>query len=209
MNKFIWALLGLLVVSPGFVGCEKRADEESNVRDVKSVATASEAENIIKARLDADDQLKASDLSVEVNEEKGLATLSGTVASESLHAKAMELARSAQPELTIEDHIVVKPTEVSRQEYTEEMAKDEWRKAREFGEKVGNQIEDTWIHSKIVAKLVANSNTQERTIDVDVVNSNVTLRGTARKAAQKSEAEHLARETEGVKSVNNQIEVAA
>jgi len=209
MKYLIWPLLSVLVVSPGFVACEKRGEDQSIAPEGKSVASESAAEDLIKARLAGDDQLKAFNLRVEVDKEKRLATLSGTVTSESLRAKAIELARSAQPDLMIEDRIEVGSGEISRQDYTQDMAKEEWKKAEEFGEKVGDRIEDAWIHSKIVAKLIASSKTQERTIDVDVVNGKVTLRGTAQSAAQKSEAERVAKETEGVKNVNNQIKITA
>jgi osmotically-inducible protein OsmY len=209
MKYLIWPLLSVLVVSPGFVACEKRGEDQSIAPEVKSVASESAAEDLIKARLADDDQLKASNLRVEVDREKKLATLSGTLTSESLRTKAIELARSAQPELMIEDHIDVESREILRQDYTQDMAKEEWKKAKEFGEKVGNRIEDAWVHSKIVAKLIASSKTQARTIDVDVVNGKMTLRGTAQSAAQKSEAARVAKETEGVKNVDNQINIRA
>ncbi len=206
MKTFAWALVGVLAVSPAFLGCEKPDENQMRASEERSSANI---EHLIKARLDADEQLSAAHLSVDVDEQAKRATLSGTVPSESLRAKALELARSAQTDLTIDDRITVRPTDVSRQEFTEEMAKEEWRKAKEFGEKVGNRLEDAWIHSKIVAQLIASTKTQERTIDVDVVNSNVTLRGKVKDRAQKSEAERLARATEGVKRVDNQIDVAA
>lgn len=96
--------------------------------------------------------------------------------------------------------------EISRQESTSGTATEEWRRAKK--EPVGSQLKDAWIHGKIVAKLIASSKVQERTIDVDVVNSNVTLRGKVQNAAQKREAERVAKDTGGVNRVNNQIEVS-
>lgn len=209
MNKVIWAFLGILVVSPGFMGCEERSDDQLSRPERKSIASDLEAEKLIKERLDADDQLKAADVKIEVNSQKKLATLSGTVETEALHTKAIELARSVQPELTIEDRIDVNPNEASRGRYTRELAKEEWRKAEESGESVGDLLGDAWIHSKIVAKLIASSQTQQRKINVDVANGEVTLHGSVQYAAQKNEAERIAKDTEGVKRVNNQIEVAA
>lgn len=201
MTKLIRVMLGSLVVSSGFMGCERRTDNLSSVSDEKAVATAADVENRIKARLDADDQLKASNLSVKVNEVKRVATLSGTVASESLAAKAIKLAQSAENELMIEDHIVVTPSKVSRRESIENIAMQELPETKELRKKLGDRIEDAWIHGKIVAKLIASSKIQERAIDVDVVNNDLTVRGTLKNAAQKSETEQLAKETDGVKSV--------
>ncbi len=42
---------------------------------------------------------------------------------------------------------------------------------------------------------------------MDVNNKVVTLRGTVETAEQKTEAEQIAKNTEGVKSVNNQLKV--
>jgi len=49
--------------------------------------------------------------------------------------------------------------------------------------------------------------TPERKINMDVKNNVVTLRGMVETAEQKTEAEQIAKSTEGVKSVNNQLKV--
>ena len=73
---------------------------------------------------------------------------------------------------------------------------------------VGDTLDDAWIHTKIVAKLIANSKTPERKINVDVVKNVVTLRGTVDTAEEKTAAEKVAKDTDGVKSVVNQLKVA-
>ncbi|MGE0684991.1 MAG: BON domain-containing protein, partial [Candidatus Binatia bacterium] len=99
--------------------------------------------------------------------------------------------------------------EVSRKDYTPQMAKEEWTKAKQLGEKVGNRLDDAWIHGKIVAKLVATAKASAPTVSVDVDNNVVTLRGTVQDAEQKTEAERIAKETDGVKRVDNQVKVSA
>jgi osmotically-inducible protein OsmY len=69
------------------------------------------------------------------------------------------------------------PREISRAEYTEELARGEREKAKGYGEKIGDTLDDAWIHTKIVAKLIGDTTTPERKINVDVVNNMVTLRG--------------------------------
>jgi len=169
--------------------------------------TDSELENNIKAKLNADPQLKAADLGVSANADKKEVTLSGTVGSQALRTKAVDLAKSAHAGLIITDKIDVKPRELSRAEYTEEYAREERTKAKDYGEKIGDTLDDAWIHSKIVAKLITDLKTPERKINVDVVNNVVTLRGTVDTAEQKAEAGRIAKETDGVKSVNNQLKV--
>ena len=92
--------------------------------------------------------------------------------------------------------------------YTEEQARQERERAKANKETIGETLDDAWIHTKIVAKLIGNTTTPERKINVDVVNGVVTLRGTVDTAAARTEAEQTAKETEGVKKVNNQLKVA-
>jgi len=103
----------------------------------------------------------------------------------------------------------ITPTpDTSRSGYTEKQAAEERERAKQSKETIGDTLDDAWIHTKIVAKLIANSSTPERNINVDVVNNVVTLRGTVDTAEAKAEAEKVAKETDGVKSVTNQLKVA-
>jgi osmotically-inducible protein OsmY len=134
-------------------------------------------------------------------------TLSGTVASQELRTRAVNLAKSAHAGLIVTDKIDVKPGELSRADYTEEMAREARTKAKGYGDTIGDTLDDAWIHTKIVAKLIGDADTPERKINVDVVNNVVTLRGTVETAEQKAEAERIAKETEGVTSVKNQLKL--
>ncbi len=98
--------------------------------------------------------------------------------------------------------------ENSRGSYTEKQAQEERERAKASKETIGDTLDDAWIHTKIVAKLLTNSTTPERKINVDVVNNVVTLRGTVDTAEEKTAAEKVAKDTDGVKSVVNQLKVA-
>src|SRR5262249_180339 len=111
------------------------------------------------------------------------------------------------PGLTVEDRIDVKPAETARADYTREMAREEVNKARTQKESVGDSLDDAWIHSKIVAKLITDSKTPESKINVDVDHNGVTLRGTVDTIQAKQEAERVAKDTDGVKRVNNMLKV--
>jgi hypothetical protein len=93
--------------------------------------------------------------------------------------------------------------------YTEEQAREEREKAKTNKETIGQSLEDAWIHTKIVAKLIGNSQTPERKINVDVVDAAVTLRGEVDTAEAKAEAERVAKDTDGVKKVTNALKVVA
>src|SRR5574341_2432079 len=100
--------------------------------------TDSEMANKIKATLDSDAQIKVADLRVNADAEKNEATISGTVETQALRNRAVALAKETISGLILTDKIVVKPRELTREEYTEEFARGEREKAREIGEKIGD-----------------------------------------------------------------------
>jgi osmotically-inducible protein OsmY len=69
----------------------------------------SDLENAVKAKLSADEQLKAAKLDVDANASKNEVTISGTVQSQDHRNKAVELAKSAHSGVTVNDKIDVKP----------------------------------------------------------------------------------------------------
>ena len=157
-------------------------------------------------------------ISVSANADKNEITLSGTVQTEQSRTRVVALAKSAGPGLIVVDKIDVKPNEgeasraeppreMSRAEYTQEMARTAREKAKAAGQSIGDSVDDAWIHAKISAKLLTNSATPGRKIDVDVVNNVVTLRGEVESATAKEEAGRVAKETDGVKRVNNLLKV--
>lgn len=100
------------------------------------------------------------------------------------------------------------PAPMATPKYSEEQAREERARAKENKETVGQSLDDAWIHTKIVAKLIGDSQTPERKINVDVVNGEVTLRGTVDTNQAKAEAERVAKETDGVKKVTSQLKVS-
>jgi osmotically-inducible protein OsmY len=70
---------------------------------------ALELERTIRAKFANDEILKRTDLDVIVQADKNEATLSGTVSSEQLRDQAIQLARSAQSGLTVNDKIAIGP----------------------------------------------------------------------------------------------------
>lgn len=95
---------------------------------------------------------------------------------------------------------------ISREEYDKNRA-DYERDKRES--KIGSGANDSWIWFKTRAALLTTAGIRESTINVDVDNNVVTLRGTVETAAEKTKAEQVAKGIEGVTKVNNQLKVAA
>lgn len=95
---------------------------------------------------------------------------------------------------------------VSRADYDKNKADYEKDKGSST---IGSGINDSWLWFKTRAALLTTSDLRESTINVDVVNDVVTLKGSVANAAQKTKAEQVAKGIEGVKSVKNELKVAA
>ncbi len=199
----------LIVLTLGMAACDNATTDSTTSGAGQPKISDADLRTAIKTKLDSDTQLKAADIGVSAEGESNSATLSGTVETQALRTCAVELARSARYGLIITDKIDVKPRELTRADYTDELARETRERASRYGEKVGNSLDDAWIHTKIVSKLIGNPDTPERKINVDVVNNVVTLRGTVDSNEQKIEAESVAKQTEGVKSVKNLLKVKA
>ncbi len=97
---------------------------------------------------------------------------------------------------------------ITRAEYDKD--KDRYsREAKEAGNTIGQGANDGWLWTKTRAALLTTDDLRESTINVDVENDVVTLKGSVANAAQKAKAETVAKGIEGVKSVKNQLTVAA
>jgi len=136
-------------------------------------------------------------------------TLSGAVPTEGLRFRAVDAARAAHPGVMVTDKIDVKPGDVERSAYTEDMAKDARARAIESKETIGDSLDDAWIHTKVRSKLLGEGEFPGGSVNVDVSNNVVTLRGTVGTRDERAKAEQIAKDTEGVKSVRNRLTVKA
>lgn len=96
-------------------------------------------------------------------------------------------------------------TNITREEYDKNRAEYEKEKGSST---IGSGVNDSWLWFKTRAALLTTSDLRESTINVDVVNDVITLRGTVATAAQKAKAEQVANGIEGKKSVKNELKVA-
>jgi osmotically-inducible protein OsmY len=194
--------IGLLLAN----GCGQSETEKSTAPEALPL-TDSDLESNIKARLDSDEAIRSANLDVDAHANENRATIAGTVSSEALRTRAVDLAHSANPGLTLDVKIDVRPPDVARKEWTEEHSRTAGRMAKDAGDSVSDTLDDTWIHTKIVGKLIGSSAVPERKINIDVDKKVVTLRGTVSTQAEKAEAGRIAQETEGVVRVVNQLKV--
>ena len=80
--------------------------------------------------------------------------------------------------------------------------------AKNAGDTIGSNLEDGWIHFKVRGALFAVDDLRDSTINVDVDNKVVTLRGSVANADQKAKAEKAAH-VDGASRVVNKLEVKA
>ena len=96
----------------------------------------------------------------------------------------------------------------TREEYEKSKAKYE-SEAKGTGSKIGTGLEDGWLWTKVRYELAAAEDLRDSTINVDVDNSVVTLRGTVATPAQKAKAVATAKAVTAVKSVKDELKVSA
>jgi len=74
-------------------------------------------------------------------------------------------------------------------------------------ESVGAYVDDATITTAVKAKMVDNKDVDAAAIKVETLNGTVMLSGFAKNETERQTAEHIARDTKGVKSVKNSITV--
>ena len=95
---------------------------------------------------------------------------------------------------------------ISREEY--EKNRSEYEKNKGANESFGQSVEDSWLWFKTKSALATTSDLRDSTINVDVANGVITLKGTVTNAAEKTKAKQVADGIEGKKSVVDQLKVA-
>jgi osmotically-inducible protein OsmY len=133
--------------------------------------------------------LRANDLKVSVH--NGKATLKGTVEESVSKDLAKQIALGVSGVKEVDNQIVIQPDYVPAKAST----------TRSFGE----VIDDAAITTEVKSKLVWSKHVSGLTTDVDTKAGKVTLIGSAESPAAKDLATHLALNTHGVVSVDNQL----
>ena len=122
MKTFVWLVPLLFGLNLVVASCDER-DRRPATETTPSASTPSpsastpsavkmsdsDLEKAVRAKLDADVALKEAKLDVDADADKNEVTLSGTVRSEEIRNKAVELAKTAHSGLTVNDKIDVKP----------------------------------------------------------------------------------------------------
>lgn len=169
----------LMVVTVVLAGCNSQAVDDT------AITTK------VKSKLATDSETSAMKISVDTK--NGVVTLSGTVDADTEKKKAEQLARNTDGVKQVANNIKVEPDSMGASNSGGDASKD-----------LGETMSDAAILAKVKAKLVADGITGT---DVDVANGAVVLKGQVEDAREKAKAEEIAKNTDGVREVKNQLSV--
>jgi hyperosmotically inducible protein len=219
-----FALPMMLAATVSFASAQEAAKSEARETKQEAKSAAATSGNAIKdswitlkvhSQFVPEDALKDSDIDVDTN--NGVVMLNGTVASEAGRARAIAIAKATDGVKNVMDHLrVAKPADSTvamrdagkdAADKTKEAAGTTGDKARETAGTTGKAISDGWIKSKIAAQYVTESSLDNSDIDIDVSQGAVALKGAVRTEAAKDRAESIAKATDGVKGVKNDLKV--
>jgi osmotically-inducible protein OsmY len=157
---------------------------------------------------------------IDVDVKNGVVTLQGTVPTEAARARALAVAKANDGVKNVVDQLKIAPAGADRMDRAadktaraadkaEDRAQRAGEKTAAAGRSAGRAIDDGWIKSKIYAQFLADWNTvlNDSDIDVDVDNNMVTLNGTVKSAEAKAKAVSIAKGTDGVKGVKDNLRV--
>ena len=165
-------------------------------------------------------RLSASTLkkyNVKVSVTNGIATLTGTVATEADRLKATQLA--TMPGISrVDNQLIVdlnapagtsgvKSTAKEGAEKTKDGAEKAVDKTKEGLSKTGEVITDSWITTRVHSKFVGEDLLKDSNISVDTKDHVVTLKGTVMSAAGRARAVEQAKDVEGVHRVIDQLTI--
>lgn len=137
----------------------------------------------VKAALIENDTTKARQINVDVN--RGVVQLNGFVDSETEKTTATRVARNVEGVKEVHNNL-----KVSAGERT-----------------AGNVVDDSVITARVKSALVGDSRTKARDINVTTNDGVVQLGGFVDSSDEKAAAAEVARAVQGVKSVDNQLDV--
>jgi hyperosmotically inducible protein len=144
-----------------------------------------------------EDVLEGSDIDVDTN--AAVVVLKGTVPSEAGRTRAIAIAKATDGVKSVTDQL-----RIGRPEgYVDSAAKA----TKEATGTAGRAITDGWIKSKIYAQYLTEDALNDSDFDIDVTKGAVVLNGAVKTDAGRARAEAIAKATDGVKSVKNNLKV--
>ena len=147
-----------------------------------------------------EDALEGSD--IDVDTDAGVVTLKGTVLTAAGKARAVAIAKATDGVKSVTDQLRVGPAEHARDAGAKAGAE-----AKETAGTAGRAVTDGWIKSKIYAQYLTEEALEDSDIDLDVTRGAVVLNGVVHSDAGRARAAEIAKATDGVASVKNNLKV--
>ena len=166
----------------------------------------------VKSKLAADDNVKA--YRIDVDTKSRVVTLNGQVDTARARVRAVELAKTTEGVTDVVDNLTVVAgvtppgglDDAALNRARDAAAKDSATTADTVGT-AGSAVGDAALTTKVKTKFLADTAISGLKIDVDTKNDVVTLSGTVPTAAEKRKAVEVAKATDGVKSVVDNLKV--
>ena len=140
-----------------------------------------------------EDVLEGSDIDVDTN--AGVVVLKGLVPTAAAKTRAVAIAKATDGVKSVTDQLRIGKPEGAGEA------------AREAAGTTGKAVTDGWIKSKIYSQYVTEDALDDSDLDIDVAKGAVVLNGTVKSDAGRARAEAIAKATDGVKSVKNNLKV--
>ena len=156
----------------------------------------------IQAQYFADADVKARQ--IDVTTDNGVVTLAGTVDDENARKQAVEIAKNTDGVVRVEDRLATGPVATTGTSTTREAGETVERTA----DRAGDAVSSAWVTTKIQSQYFADDVVKGRRIDVTTNNGVVSLSGTVESEAERQKALQIARNTEGVRRVEDRLGVA-
>jgi osmotically-inducible protein OsmY len=190
---------GLFVALSG--GCARQEEKP------QAQLTDDELRELVETRLRSDTNVGRLGLKVDADAAHRAVVLEGLAYTQRQRTSAVALARAAAPDVLVQDKIEVRPYDIPRDLFDDEMMAEVRADASTMGDELGESMDDGWLHMKVVAKLAADSGATARSINVDVTDRVVTLRGRVASQDSRDRAEAVAKGVSGVTGVRNRLVV--
>lgn len=162
----------------------------------------------VKAQFIGVDALKDSNINVDTTDH--VVTLKGTVVTEAGRAKAMEIAKGTEGVTKVVDTLKLGKSDSTMDkaaDKTKSAANTAADKTKEGVSKTGEVITDAWITTKVKSQFIGVDALKDSDINVDTANHVVTLKGRVLTAAGRTQAVDIAKKTDGVTKVIDQLTI--
>jgi hyperosmotically inducible protein len=160
----------------------------------------------VNARLAADDEVSTYDIEVDTSD--GVVTLTGEVQDPRARERAIELARNTDGVRDVVDRLTVASDATPTSGTDAGLPVDEDERQQDVRDQsAGDPTANAVLTSKVKTRLLADKTIPGLKIDVESRDGVVTLTGTVASETEKTKALKIARETEGVKSVVDELKI--